>query len=53
MLSFALVVPSMDQVWFQGPIGRRVGDLGFEFAVVVTAVLYVPLRALEKRVAGR
>ncbi|THH07047.1 hypothetical protein EW145_g3654 [Phellinidium pouzarii] len=47
VLSFALVVPSMDQVWFVGPIARTTGDIGFEVALVLTAVLYVPLRYAE------
>ncbi|KAI0474910.1 NCS1 nucleoside transporter [Xylariaceae sp. FL0804] len=51
--SFALVVPSMAQAWFTGPIARRTGDLGFEMALVVTAALYAPLRALERGLSGR
>jgi purine-cytosine permease-like protein len=51
--SMGLVIPSMSQVWFVGPIAETTGDLGFEFAFVVTAVLYVPFRHLEKRLAGR
>ncbi|KAK9417304.1 Permease [Seiridium unicorne] len=53
VLSFALVIPSMGQVWWTGPIAESAGDLGFEFAIVVTAVLYVPMRLVEKRFAGR
>ena len=48
VLSFALVIPSMSQVWYTGPIARKTGDIGFEVAMVVTALLYVPLRHLEK-----
>lgn len=48
-LSFALVIPSMDQAWYTGPIARKTGDIGFEFALVVTGLLYIPLRRLEKR----
>ena len=51
-LSFALVIPSMNQVWYTGPIARKTGDIGFEVAMVVTALLYVPLRHLEKRWRG-
>ena len=51
-LSFALVIPSMSQVWYTGPIARKTGDIGFEVATVVTALLYVPLRHLEKRWRG-
>ncbi|KAI0551443.1 permease for cytosine/purines, uracil, thiamine, allantoin-domain-containing protein [Xylaria curta] len=53
VLSFALVIPSIAQVWFMGPIAKKTGDIGFELAFVTTAVLYLPLRALEKRVCGR
>ncbi|KAH6638535.1 permease for cytosine/purines, uracil, thiamine, allantoin-domain-containing protein [Truncatella angustata] len=53
VLSFGLVIPSMAQVWWTGPIAETVGDIGFELALAVTAVLYVPLRLLEKRLAGR
>jgi len=51
-LSFALVIPSMDQVWYTGPIARRTGDIGFEVALILTALLYIPLRHLEKRWRG-
>lgn len=52
-LSFALVIPTMSQVWFEGPIAEKAGDIGFEMAFVVTAVLYFPFRFLEKRFTGR
>ncbi|OTA65747.1 hypothetical protein K449DRAFT_391709 [Hypoxylon sp. EC38] len=52
-LSFALVIPSMSQVWFEGPIAEKAGDIGFEMAFAVTAVLYLPFRYLEKRFTGR
>ncbi|KAI9510186.1 permease for cytosine/purines, uracil, thiamine, allantoin-domain-containing protein [Russula earlei] len=52
VLGFALVIPSMSQVWFTGPIARKTGDIGFEVAFVVTALLYIPLRSLEKRWRG-
>jgi purine-cytosine permease-like protein len=50
VLAFGLVVPSMDQVWFVGPIAKHTGDIGFELAFAVTAVLYVPLRYFELRI---
>ncbi|KAH7018157.1 permease for cytosine/purines, uracil, thiamine, allantoin-domain-containing protein [Microdochium trichocladiopsis] len=53
VLSFALVVPSMSQNWYVGPIAEVTGDLGFEFALVVTGLLYLPMRALEKKLCGR
>jgi purine-cytosine permease-like protein len=52
ILSFALVIPSMNQVWYTGPIARKTGDIGFEMAATVTALLYIPLRRLEKRWRG-
>ncbi len=52
VLSFALVIPSMSQVWYKGPIASKTGDIGFEAAMVVTALCYIPLRHLEKRWRG-
>ncbi|KAI5117823.1 hypothetical protein M0805_003301 [Coniferiporia weirii] len=53
VLSFAVVVPGMDQVWFVGPIARTTGDIGFEVAFVLTAILYVPFRYAEVRWRGK
>ncbi|KAG5636249.1 hypothetical protein H0H81_008652 [Sphagnurus paluster] len=50
ILSFGLIIPSMDQVWFVGPIAKKTGDVAFEVAFGLSAVLYIPLRALEIRV---
>ncbi|KAH7882476.1 permease for cytosine/purines, uracil, thiamine, allantoin-domain-containing protein [Phlebopus sp. FC_14] len=47
ILSFGLIIPCMDQVWFQGPIGITTGDIGFEVAFPLAGILYVPLRKLE------
>lgn len=52
VLSFGLVIPAMDQVWFTGPIAKKTGDLGFELAFFTSAVLYLPLRWVEKRWRG-
>ncbi len=49
LLSCALIVPTIDQVWFIGPIARKTGDIGFEMAFAVTGLCYVPLRYLELR----
>lgn len=49
---FGLVIPSMDQVWFVGPIARTTGDIGFEVAFALSGVLYFPLRYLEIRWRG-
>ena len=51
-LSFGFIIPSMSQVWYTGPIARNTGDIGFEFALAVTALLYIPLRHLELRWRG-
>jgi len=51
-LSFALVVPGMEQVWYTGPIAKTTGDIGFELAFVVTGIFYVPLRWLEIKKRG-
>lgn len=53
LLPFALVVPSMSEVWYTGPIAKHTGDLGFEFALVVSILLYLPLRMLELRMIRR
>lgn len=53
VLSYGLVVPGMAQVWYVGPIAEKTGDIGLELAFVVGAFLYVPLRSLEKSIAGR
>ncbi len=49
VLSFAMVVPSMNHVWYTGPIARKTGDIGFEVAMATTVLLYIPLRHLEKQ----
>ncbi|KAK5128673.1 hypothetical protein LTR85_000006 [Meristemomyces frigidus] len=51
--SFALVIPSMAEVWYTGPIALHTGDIGFELAFVLTALLYVPFRYLEIKLQGR
>ncbi|KAI8188943.1 hypothetical protein K4K51_005886 [Colletotrichum sp. SAR 10_75] len=53
VLCFALVIPCMAQVWWTGPIAEVTGDIGFELAFVVSGLLYVPFRSLERRVSGR
>ncbi|KAN0061951.1 hypothetical protein ACQY0O_005946 [Thecaphora frezii] len=53
VLALGLVVPCIDQIWFVGPIAERSGDLGFEVGLVLAAVLYAPLRIVEKRLVGR
>ncbi len=50
---FGIVVPSMEQTWFVGPIGKRTGDIGFEVAFFLAGLLYYPLRKLEIKYQGR
>ena len=52
LISFALIVPGMAEVWYTGPIAETTGDIGFEMAFVVTALFYFPLRWLEIRWRG-
>ncbi|KAI0711159.1 NCS cytosine-purine permease [Cerioporus squamosus] len=49
LLACGLIVPSMDQVWFVGPIAEKTGDIGFELAFAAAGLFYVPLRYLELR----
>ncbi|KAL3472356.1 permease for cytosine/purines, uracil, thiamine, allantoin-domain-containing protein [Aspergillus californicus] len=51
-LSFGLVVPCMAQIWYTGPLAETVGDLGFEVALVLAPVLYLPLRWGERKLRG-
>lgn len=53
ILSFGLVVPCMKEEWYTGPIASKAGDIGFEVAFALSALAYVPLRLLEKRLTGR
>ncbi|KAF8189306.1 hypothetical protein BJ912DRAFT_377421 [Pholiota molesta] len=52
LLSFALVIPCVSQVWFTGPIAKTTGDLGFEVALLLNFITYPPLRWLEIRYTG-
>lgn len=52
LCSVALIVPSIDQVWFVGPFAKTAGDIGFEVAFGVSAVMYIPFRYLEIRIRG-
>lgn len=53
IISLGLVIPSMDTPWFTGPIGEKIGDIGFESAFIVTGIAYYPLRTLEIKLMGR
>lgn len=50
--SFGLIVPCMDQLWYEGPIAKSTGDIGFEVAFCLSAILYVPFRYLEIKIRG-
>jgi NCS1 nucleoside transporter family len=50
--SFGMVIPCMAQIWYTGPIAVHTGDIGFEMAFVITAILYVPFRYLEIKLQG-
>jgi purine-cytosine permease-like protein len=52
-LSFGLIIPCMSQIWYVGPIAETTGDIGFEVAFFLTALLYLPFRALEIKLRGR
>lgn len=52
ILSFGLIVPGMNEVWYTGPIAEKTGDIGFEVAFVLTWIFYFPLRWLEIRWRG-
>ncbi|KAE8231996.1 hypothetical protein CF326_g2974 [Tilletia indica] len=51
--SLGVIIPSMDQIYFAGPIAQKVGDLGFELGILTTGLVYVPLRLLERHLSGR
>jgi tetrahydromethanopterin S-methyltransferase subunit G len=45
-----MVIPSMSQVWYTGPIAKAgTGDIGVLTGAVVGAIFYAILRALEKK----
>ena len=49
----------MAQVWFKGPIGRKIGlpdyggDVGFPLAFAFSAISYAIMRPFEKKKFGR
>ena len=52
LVAVAVIVPAMDQAWWIGPIGKKTGDIGFELAFVVTALVYPVTRTIELKVRG-
>ncbi|KAJ3716642.1 permease for cytosine/purines, uracil, thiamine, allantoin-domain-containing protein [Lentinula raphanica] len=53
IISFGLVVPSMSQIWFTGPIATKTGDIGFEVAFVLAGLVYMGLRGVEVYLRGK
>ncbi|KAI1401750.1 permease for cytosine/purines, uracil, thiamine, allantoin-domain-containing protein [Hypoxylon fuscum] len=53
LIAWAFIIPSMQADWYTGPIAKKTGDLGFEFAVVVALLAYLPIRSLEIKIRGR
>ncbi|CCU99501.1 unnamed protein product [Malassezia sympodialis ATCC 42132] len=49
VLALGLVIPFMDQTWYTGPLGAKVGDLGFEIGLGLSFLLYCFLRPLEMK----
>ena len=51
------VVVGMNQVWYSGPIGRKIGapggDIGFELGFAFSFIGYNLVRPLEKKYVGR
>ncbi|KZV82414.1 NCS cytosine-purine permease [Exidia glandulosa HHB12029] len=52
-VGIAFVVLCMEEAWFTGPIAKHTGDIAFELGFAATALTYIPLRAIERRIAGR
>ena len=51
LIGFGIVIPSMSQVGYTGPIAKAgTGDIGVLTGTVVGAILYAILRALEKKI---
>ncbi|KAK3202407.1 hypothetical protein GRF29_161g1093133 [Pseudopithomyces chartarum] len=50
-------VTGMVETWYVGPLGKLIGvsggDIANEFTFLVTGLVYIPARFLEKKVVGR
>jgi NCS1 nucleoside transporter family len=50
-------VMGMVETWYVGPLGKLIGatggDIANEFTFVVTGLIYIPARFVEKRLVGR
>ncbi|KAF7325865.1 NCS cytosine-purine permease [Mycena kentingensis (nom. inval.)] len=52
MCGIGIAIPAMAQVLYEGPIAETTGDIGFELAFLVTAVVHPVLRLLEIKLRG-
>jgi len=53
-MSFAVIIPSMDQPWYIGPIANAgTGDIGLITGFFGAGVCYVVLRGVELRLERR
>jgi purine-cytosine permease-like protein len=52
LVTLGVIVPTMEQVRWTGQIGKKAGDIGFELAFVVTALVYPVTRVMELEVRG-
>jgi purine-cytosine permease-like protein len=50
LVALGVIVPTMEQVRWMGKIGKKAGDIGFELAFVVTALVYPVTRVIELKV---
>lgn len=57
-MSFAFIIPSMDEIWYVGPIAKKgSGDIGFEVGFASAGLFYYILRTIDlkfvtKRLGG-
>ena len=52
--AFGIIIPSMSQVWYTGPIALAgTGDIGILAGSGVACIVYIALRAIEKAKSGR
>ncbi|KAF9787822.1 NCS cytosine-purine permease [Thelephora terrestris] len=52
LVAVGVIIPAMEQVWWTGPIGNKTGDIGFELAFFVAALVYPVTRSIELKVRG-
>jgi hypothetical protein len=52
IIAWALIIPSIGSHWYTGPIIAKAGNLGFEYAVVVAVLAYLPIRTAEIKYRG-